>query len=265
MPDVLLIKIQYGARIKRPVLHKKAFYKIFSPIGFKLKPMESKILDLQINISTDFVTVDFNLLPTLRQFGISVEENNWKTAAGSETIKIRLLNKNYTNTFNIKKSQVLAYFLLPDPHTNKCIRTDYEYNKFFQMKIEHHANFKKPDISYKEHSLIIYSPEDIFLKPRDDIYLDLCFNLDIIGVNKMEEKLKYWLCLLTSLKEKGLWVEDLDWVSNRTKNNTIQLHLFNKSHLYNVKIKKEEAIGHLFILGKTYKDKFEIQDKQLHY
>ena len=71
MPDILVIKIQYG-NCKRPVLHKKAFYKIFSPIGFKLKPMESITIDLQINISSDFTIDQFNLLPTLRNFGLSI-------------------------------------------------------------------------------------------------------------------------------------------------------------------------------------------------
>ena len=131
MPDVLLVKIQYGNKVKRPVLHKKAFYKIFSPVGFKLNPMESQTINLQINIATDLINTEFNLLPTLRQFGISIEENNWKTATGSETTKICILEKNYTNTFNIKKVQVIAYYLLPDPETNKHIRTQYDCNKFF--------------------------------------------------------------------------------------------------------------------------------------
>ena len=132
------------------------------------------------------------------------------------------------------------------------------------MTIEHHASIKQPELTLKEDALIIYSPENIFFKPRDDVYLDLHFNLDIIGVNKQEEKFKYWLHLLTSLKQKGLWIEESDWVSNRTKNDTIQLHLFNKSHLYNVKIKKEDVIGHLFIFGKSCKDKFETQYKRLY-
>ena len=106
MPDsIKFIKIQYGIRAKRPVLHKKAFYKLFSPTGFKLKPMESKTIDLQINIQTQTINVDFNLLPTLRQFGLSIEENNYKTARGNETIKICILNKNYTHSFNIKKDR----------------------------------------------------------------------------------------------------------------------------------------------------------------
>ena len=128
MPDILPIKIQYG-NCRRPVLHRKAFYKIFSRIGFKLKPMESITIDLQINITSSICNDQFNLLPTLRRFGLSIEENNWKTAAGNETIKIWLLNKNYTDAFNIKKGQIIAFYLLP--YTNKRIFTDYEFNDEF--------------------------------------------------------------------------------------------------------------------------------------
>ena len=91
--------------------------------------MESITIDLQINITSSICNDQFNLLPTLRRFGLSIQENNWKTAAGNETIKIWLLNKNYTDAFNIKKGQIIAFYLLP--YTNKRIFTDYEFNDEF--------------------------------------------------------------------------------------------------------------------------------------
>ena len=121
---IKLVKIQHGSRVVRPKLHKKAFYKIFAPIGFKLKPMESITLDLKFNIySPELQGTDLNLLPTLKQFGLSIEENNWKTTSRNESFKIFILNKNHTHTFNIKTGQVIAYYLLP--YTNKRIYTDY--------------------------------------------------------------------------------------------------------------------------------------------
>ena len=42
---VKINQIQYGRYAPSPKLHKKAFYKIFSPRAFKLKPMESITLD----------------------------------------------------------------------------------------------------------------------------------------------------------------------------------------------------------------------------
>ena len=105
MPDTIkVVQIQHGSKFLRPKLHKKAFYKIFAPIGFKLKSMESITLDLKFNIySPELQGTGFNLLPTLAQFGLSIEENNWKTASRNESIKICILNKNYTHSFNIKK------------------------------------------------------------------------------------------------------------------------------------------------------------------
>ena len=136
---VKINQIQYGRYAPRPKLHKKAFYKIFSPKAFKLKPMESITLDLKINIiwAEGLTPTNFDLYPTLKQFGLSLEETNWKLISKTgikfvpqtESITVTILNKNYTNSFNIKKHNLLFYFLLP--YTNKRIITDYEYNESF--------------------------------------------------------------------------------------------------------------------------------------
>ena len=99
-------------------------------MAFKLKPMESITLDLKFSIYTPTLPIiDIDLFPTLKQFGLSIEESNWKTADRTETIKLCLLNKNYSNAFNIKKGQLLIYFLLP--YTNKKIKTEHKYNESF--------------------------------------------------------------------------------------------------------------------------------------
>ena len=136
---VKINQIQYGRYAPSPKLHKKAFYKIFSPRAFKLKPMESITLDLKINIiwAKGLTPTNFDLYPTLKQFGLSLEETNWKLisktgikfAPQTESITVTILNKNYTNSFKIKKHNLLFYFLLP--YTNKRIITDYEYNESF--------------------------------------------------------------------------------------------------------------------------------------
>ena len=132
-------QIQYGRYAPRPKLHKKAFYKIFSPKAFKLKPMETITLDLKINIiwAEGLTPTNFDLYPTLKQFGLSLEETNWKLisktgikfAPQTESITVTILNKNYTNSFNIKKHNLLFYFLLP--YTSQRVITDYEYNESF--------------------------------------------------------------------------------------------------------------------------------------
>ena len=136
---IKLNQIQYGRYTPRPKLHKKAFYKIFSPKAFKLKPMESVTLDLKLNIiwAEGMTPTDFDLYPTLKQFGLSVEDSNWKSVIKTgikfvpqpESITVTILNKNYTSSFNIKKHNLLLYFLLP--YTNKKVVTDFEYNESF--------------------------------------------------------------------------------------------------------------------------------------
>ena len=136
---VKINQIQYGRYALRPKLHKKAFYKLYSPFAFKLKPMESITIDLKINIiwAEGVTPTELDLYPTLKQFGLSLEDSNWKSVCQtgtkhtdlSETITVTILNKNCTASFNIKKHNLLLYFLLP--YTNKRIITDYEYNESF--------------------------------------------------------------------------------------------------------------------------------------
>ena len=136
---IKLNQIQYGRYVPRPKLHKKAFYKIYSPMAFKLKAMESITIDLKINIicAEALTPTELDLYPTLKQFGLSLEESNWKTVckAGirfrplTDSITVTILNKNCQHSFNIKKHNLLLYFLLP--YTNRRIITDYEYNESF--------------------------------------------------------------------------------------------------------------------------------------
>ena len=139
MLTIKINQVQHGKNFAKPILHKKAFYKVFSPIAFKLKPMESITIDLKINIiwAEALKPKDFDLFPSLKQFGLSLEQTNWKEVSATLTeftpqtksIIITILNKNCSNSFNIKKNNLLLYFLLP--YTNKQIKTEYEYNQSF--------------------------------------------------------------------------------------------------------------------------------------
>ena len=101
--------------------------------------MESITIDLKINIiwAEGLTPRSFDLYSTLKQFGLSLEETNWEEVSTTATefipltksIVVTILNKNCSNCFNIKKHNLLLYFLLP--YTNKKIKTDYEYNESF--------------------------------------------------------------------------------------------------------------------------------------
>ena len=79
----------------------------------------------------------------------------------------------------------------------------------------------------------IYSPAEFKLAPRKDIYLDLKFDINT------PPEIESWLNLLPSLKTLELKLENEDWVSNKTKDNTIQLHILNRSFTYTARIKKK--------------------------
>ena len=78
--------------------------------------------------------------------------------------------------------------------------------------------------------------------------MDLKFNI------KTPETLEPWLNLLPSLKGLGLHIENDDWAENKTKDNTIQLHILNGSFSHTIDIKKEQCIGLIFSLGERITD-----------
>ena len=256
---VKINQIQYGSYVPRPKLHKKAFYKIFSPKAFKLKPMESITLNLKINIiwAEGLTPKNFDLYPTLKQFGLSFEETNWKLISNTgitftpqtELITVTILNKNCTKSFNIKKHNLLFYFLLP--YTNHRIITDLLtiITTNLLIRISHHSNIMQPDYLKNNNSVVVTSPVDLILEPRSDAWIDLKFNIKFEEtIDQYEQAL--WLKPSTVFGSSGLDIEDkVYWFKNVTKNNTIQLHLFNRSFYYKIKIKKHDIIGYGFLLG----------------
>ena len=110
------------------------------------------------------------------------------------------------------------------------------------------VGIKQPNMTDKDKFYKVYSPEKFRLRPKNDIYLDLKFNI------QTPETIEPWLNLLPSLKSLGLHIENEDWVSNKTKNNTIQLHILNRSFNYTASIKKNQCVGFIFLLGEQATD-----------
>ena len=107
---------------------------------------------------------------------------------------------------------------------------------------------KKTHMTSKDIFYKAYSPKKIKLRPRDDIHLDLKFDI------QTPETLSPWLNILPSLKTMGLHIENDDWAEHKTKDNTIQLHILNRSFTYTIDIKKDQCIGFIFSLGEQITD-----------
>ena len=114
------------------------------------------------------------------------------------------------------------------------------YFENFTVNFNSYIRIKKPDMSDKTR---FYSPTKFKVRPRDDIYLDLKFNIET------PDRIEPWLNLLPSLKSIGLKIENNDWKNNLTKDNTMQLHILNTSFVYIIDIKKNQCIGFIFFLG----------------
>ena len=122
------------------------------------------------------------------------------------------------------------------------------------MRNEHHADISEPEYIKENDCLIIKSPKSLTIKPREDALLDLKFNVRLEHLPDFQEMLhmpQTWLKLSTIFLSLGLYIENGEqWATVRTRNNTIQLHLLNRSFYYDVKIKEGDIIGYAFLLGK---------------
>ena len=102
--------------------------------------------------------------------------------------------------------------------------------RYLNVGFVSHTDIKQPNMTDKDKFYKIYSPEAFKLQPREHIYLDLKFDITTPPL------LEPWLNLLPSLKALGLKLENEDWVSNKTKENTIQLHIISRSFTYIARI-----------------------------
>ena len=122
------------------------------------------------------------------------------------------------------------------------------YYRYLKVEFISHTDIKQSNMTDQERFYKVYSPEKFKLAPREDIYLDLKFDINT------PPGIEPWLNLLPSLKGIGLKLENQDWVSNKTKDNTIQLHILNRSFTYTARIKKNQCIGFIFLLGEKLND-----------
>ena len=100
------------------------------------------------------------------------------------------------------------------------------YFRHLTMNFNLSTGVKQPDMTSKDRFYKVCSSLNFKLRPRDDIYLDLKFDI------QTPETLQPWLNLLPSLKGIGLHIENDDWIQKKTKDNTIQLDILNRSFTY---------------------------------
>ena len=121
------------------------------------------------------------------------------------------------------------------------------YFNHVNIEIASYTDKKQPGFDGTKAFYHIYSPESFMLRPRDDIYLDLKI--------KINAPAQAWINLLPSLKERGFKTEEHKWSANKLKDDTIQLHILNRSSTYTTYIKKNQIIAYMFLLDEKATDK----------
>ena len=81
------------------------------------------------------------------------------------------------------------------------------------VTINVHGRIQKLEYTTQNRFYKMYSPEKFKLTPREDIYIDLEFDI------QTPETIQPWLNLLPSLKEIGMHIENDNWIENKTKGN----------------------------------------------
>ena len=123
------------------------------------------------------------------------------------------------------------------------------------IKITHHSDISQPDYIKQQNAIVITSPENIKLEKRSDAWIDLKFNIEFES-----NYITTWVKPSTAFGSLGFDICDKDkWTMNKTKQDTIALHVFNRSFYYEINIKKGDILGYIFLLGEI--DSLDIQYK----
>ena len=75
------------------------------------------------------------------------------------------------------------------------------------MRIEHHADISEPEYLKQNDCIVIKSPKNLTIKPREDAYLDLKFNVTLEQLPEFQEMLhmpQTWLKISTTFSSLGL-------------------------------------------------------------
>ena len=127
------------------------------------------------------------------------------------------------------------------------------------IKVTHHSDISQPEYLKHDNSFVITSPVKIKLKPRSDAWIDLKFNIEI---TESVHRHSIWLKPSTVFGCLGFDIADKEtWVMNKTKRNTIALHVFNNSFYYEIEIKKDDILGFGFLLENVDSSNLDIRYK----
>ena len=108
---------------------------------------------------------------------------------------------------------------------------------------------KKPKLSNDRSFYIIYSPEKIKLRPRDSAMLNLRLKVNL------PNKIEAMIGLLPSFVSRKRSIENSDWISNKRKDEIIQLDILNRHFCNTINIRKNQELAYIFLINQKSCDK----------
>ena len=98
----------------------------------------------------------------------------------------------------------------------------------------------KPKLSDNGSVYIIYSPEKIKLRPRDSAMLNLRLKVNL------PNEIEAMIGLLPSFVSRKLSIENSNWISNKRKDEIIQLDILNRHFCNTINIGKNKELAYIF-------------------
>ena len=96
-------------------------------------------------------------------------------------------------------------------HSQEKNRNMATYFRNLTVNFNLYVGIKQPDMTTEDRFYKVYSPEKFKLRLREDIYLNLKFDI------QTADTIQPWLNLLPSLKGIGAHIVNEDWTSNKIK------------------------------------------------
>ena len=108
---------------------------------------------------------------------------------------------------------------------------------------------EKPKLKEDGSFYIIYSPEKLKLRPRNSAMLDLGLKVNL------PEEIETIIGLLPSFVSRKLSIENSNWISNRRKDEIIQLDILSRHFCNTTNIRKNQELAYIFLINQKRCDK----------
>ena len=121
------------------------------------------------------------------------------------------------------------------------------------VDISYSSKVFKPEFIKNEQAIVIRSPIDLKLRPRTSAHIET-----EVKINFDTRKLHSWMNASPTFKTLGLKIADTEnWWLNKTKWDTIMIHLQNISFYYNIEIRKGDIIAFVYFNGSFLEIKYK--------